>query len=88
MIDLLINELNDRFNERNTELLLCVACLDQSDGFASFIKEKLVQLTQLYPSNFSRTDIERLGNQLNTHQVLLLPPHFRMCLRGICQASG
>ena len=25
MIDLLINELNDRFNERNTELLLCVA---------------------------------------------------------------
>ena len=62
VIDLLINELNDRFNERNTKLLLCVACLDPSDGFDSFNKEKLVQLAQLYPSDFSHTDIERLGN--------------------------
>ena len=66
VINLLINELNNRFNERNTELLLCVACLNPSDGFASFNKEKLVQLAQLYPFDFSRIDIERLGSQLNT----------------------
>ena len=71
MIDLLINELNDRFNTRNTKLLLCVACLDLSDEFASFNKEKLVQLAQLYPSDFSHTDIERLGNQLNTYILIV-----------------
>ena len=44
-----------------------VLLIDLSDGFASFNKEKLVQLAQLYPSDFSRTDIERLENQLNTY---------------------
>ncbi|KAH9658680.1 TTF-type domain-containing protein [Citrus sinensis] len=38
---------NIRFNEVNTELLLCLACLCPKDSFAAFNKEKLLRLTQL-----------------------------------------
>ncbi|RWR86299.1 Dimer_Tnp_hAT domain-containing protein/DUF4371 domain-containing protein [Cinnamomum micranthum f. kanehirae] len=41
-IDLQLQELNRRFNVVNTELLLCVACLDLSDSFSAFDKEKLI----------------------------------------------
>ena len=67
MIDLLINELNYRFSERSTELLLCVACLDPSDNFASFDKEKLIKLTQLYPFDFCSKEFDRLENQLDAY---------------------
>jgi hypothetical protein len=53
VIDMQLQELNSRFNEANSELLLCVACLSPDDMFASFNKEKLNRLAQFYPNNFS-----------------------------------
>ena len=67
VIDLLINELDNRFSERSTELLLCVACLEPSDNFASFDKEKLIKLAQLYPSDFCSKEFDRLENQLDAY---------------------
>ena len=64
MIDLLVNELNDHFSERSTELFLCVTCLDPNGSFASFDKEKLIKLAQFYPSNFYSKEFDRL--QLDT----------------------
>ena len=36
VIDLLSEELRDRFNETNTELLKFVPCLSPCDGFSAF----------------------------------------------------
>ena len=33
VLDTLLQELNDRFNETNSELILCMACLDPTDFF-------------------------------------------------------
>ncbi|XP_050141168.1 uncharacterized protein LOC126617173 [Malus sylvestris] len=49
VLDTQLKELNDRFNEVNTELLLCMACLSPVNNFASFDKAKIVRLAQLYP---------------------------------------
>ncbi|CAN6542063.1 unnamed protein product [Malus baccata var. baccata] len=60
-------ELNDRFTEKNTELLLCVACLSPSNSFSAFDKEKLMRLAQFYPSDFSEHDLELLKEQLENY---------------------
>jgi hypothetical protein len=43
--DMQLQKLNSCFNEANSELLLCVACLSPDDSFAAFNKEKLLLLT-------------------------------------------
>ena len=48
---------NNRFLEENTELLLCMACLNPSNLFCAFDKQKLVYLAKFYTSDFSVTDI-------------------------------
>ncbi|KAL3839148.1 hypothetical protein ACJIZ3_023739 [Penstemon smallii] len=67
VIDRHMQELNNRFNEANTELLLCVACLSPSELFAAFDKEKLVCLAELYPSDFSFLELSALPNQLENY---------------------
>ncbi|XP_031378142.1 zinc finger MYM-type protein 1 [Punica granatum] len=67
VIDWQLQELNSRFNEVYTNLLLCVACLSPNDSFASFDKSKLIQLARFYPSEFSEVDIQLLDNQLETY---------------------
>ncbi|CAL8162783.1 unnamed protein product [Prunus armeniaca] len=44
VIALQLQELNSRFNEANTELLLRLACLSPNDSFSSFDKQKLIRL--------------------------------------------
>ena len=44
IIDMQLQELNNRFTESNTELFLCVSCLSPSDFFATFDKQKLFAL--------------------------------------------
>ncbi|KAH9698544.1 TTF-type domain-containing protein [Citrus sinensis] len=58
---------NIRFNEVNTELLLCLAYLCPKDSFAAFNKEKLLRLTQLYPKDFSQVDLMALNTQLDVY---------------------
>ena len=53
VIDMQLQELNSRFTETTTELLRCIACLDPNNYFSSFNKDKLLQLSQFYPSNFN-----------------------------------
>ncbi|XP_068317179.1 uncharacterized protein [Pyrus communis] len=60
-------ELNDRFNEVNTKLLLCMACLSPMNKFASFDKAKIVRLAQLYPQDFDRMDLMNLPIQLDNY---------------------
>ncbi|ESR36896.1 TTF-type domain-containing protein [Citrus sinensis] len=59
--------LNNRFNESNTELLICLACLCPNDLFAAFDKEKLLQLAEFYPKDFSAIDLIALEMQLDVY---------------------
>ncbi|KAH6781656.1 hypothetical protein C2S52_001573 [Perilla frutescens var. hirtella] len=65
VIDLQVQELNERFDEANTELLMCMACLSPKDGFSSFDKEKVLTLATYYPSEFSSIDLMTLECQLD-----------------------
>ncbi|CAH9098495.1 unnamed protein product [Cuscuta epithymum] len=69
ILDLQLQELNDRFNERNIELPLCVSSFDLRNSFEKFNKEKLVRLASFYPNDFSEIEIEILDNQLQTYFI-------------------
>ncbi|KAL6528626.1 hypothetical protein OROMI_029271 [Orobanche minor] len=65
-IDRMIREMNDYFSEVNSELLICIACLDPRDKFSKFDVGKLVRLAELYSDDFSRVDRLELEQQLQT----------------------
>ena len=59
--------LTTAFSEVNTDLLLCIACLNPSDLFVAFDKEKLIRLVKFYPYDFLGTDILALDSQLQNY---------------------
>jgi len=61
-----LTELDDHFIETSMKLLLCVACLNPSDFFSTFNKEKLIHLAHFYPNEFSIVDLMILGDRLDT----------------------
>ncbi|XP_068319524.1 uncharacterized protein [Pyrus communis] len=67
VIDSYLIELNDRFNETITELLICLVSLIPNDSFAAFDKEKLLRLAQLYPQDFTKQDLLALEDQLDIY---------------------
>ena len=67
VIDLIIQEMNNRFTEANTELILCIACLDPKNSFSAFDHAKLRRLAELYLEDFTVDDHLILKNQLNTY---------------------
>ncbi|CAL8131683.1 unnamed protein product [Prunus armeniaca] len=67
VIDEQLTELDDRFNEVNTELLICLACLSPNDSFVAFDKQKLLRLAQFYPQDFSDGDLLALEDQLELY---------------------
>jgi hypothetical protein len=46
-----------------------VACLNSSDSFSAFNKEKLIHLTLFYPNEFSIVDLMVLGDQVDTYII-------------------
>ena len=67
VIDMQLQELNNRFSETNTDLLLCMACLNSSDSFVAFDKEKLICLAKFNQSDFLGTNILALESQLQNY---------------------
>ena len=67
VVDMQLQELNNNFSEANTDLLLCMACLNPSNSFVAFDKEKLIRLDKFYPSDFLRTNILALDSQLQNY---------------------
>ncbi|XP_008652970.1 uncharacterized protein [Zea mays] len=66
VLDQVIVEFNNRFAERSTQLLRCVACLDPSNSFANYDEDKLVELAQIYVDDFTEYDCIVLRDQLDT----------------------
>ncbi|RID62925.1 hypothetical protein BRARA_E01964 [Brassica rapa] len=67
VLDLQIQEFNDRFTEVTTDLLICMAALSPIDSFHGFDKEKLVRLAKLYPDDFSYGELLSLEQQLDIY---------------------
>ncbi|XP_022873564.1 zinc finger MYM-type protein 1-like [Olea europaea var. sylvestris] len=69
VIDMQLQELNDRFSIANSDLLICVACLSPNNSFAAFDKIKLIRLCQYYQVDFDAADILELDDQLDTYII-------------------
>jgi hypothetical protein len=87
VIDMQLQELNSRFNEASSKLLLCVACLSPDDMFAYFNKEKLIRLAQFYPNDFSVVQLITLDNQLETYIFDMHSSDEFSILKGIGQIA-
>ena len=66
-IDRQLQELDERFDEVNTELLICMAAFNPLNSFAAFDKEKLVKLAGFYPNDFTSLELLHLPAQLNLY---------------------
>ena len=49
--------MENRFPETNTELLLCMDCLNPNNSFANFDVEKLLCLAELYTEDFTSEEL-------------------------------
>ncbi|XP_019251152.1 PREDICTED: uncharacterized protein LOC109230075 [Nicotiana attenuata] len=69
IIDWQFQELNSRFDEVTTDLLLGVACLNPADSFSNFDIEKILRLAELYPDDFDKYSMVDLRFQLQNYIV-------------------
>ncbi|KAL0540729.1 hypothetical protein IC582_020742 [Cucumis melo] len=69
IIDMQLQELNNHFTESSTELLLCMTCLNPSNSFAAFDRQKLSRLAQFYPRDFSAIELFMLEDQLQNYII-------------------
>ena len=78
-----LQELNNHFSKGNIELLLCMACLNPSNLFCAYDKQKLVHLAEFYLSDFSGTDLMALDIQLQNYIVDMSSNDAFLELKGI-----
>ena len=67
ILDMQMQELNSRFTEASTDLLLGLSCLSPVDSFASFDTDKILRMARLYPHDIDELGIEVLGFELDTY---------------------
>ena len=87
VIDMQLQELNNRFSEANTNFLLCMACLNPSNSFVVFDKEKFIRLAKFYPSDFLGTDILALDSQLQNYIFDMRSNNFFLELQGVSELA-
>ena len=64
-----LQELNNRFTETSIELFLCVACLNPSNSFVAFDRQKFSRLAQFYLKDFSAIELSMLEDQLQNYII-------------------
>ncbi|KAF8093231.1 hypothetical protein N665_0387s0018 [Sinapis alba] len=67
ILDLQLQEFDDRFNKVHTELLIWAASLSPIDSFSQFNNSKLIRLATFYPYDFSHGECISLEKQLDTY---------------------
>ena len=65
-LDATLHEMNHRFNEVSSELVLCMSCLDPRNSFSKFDVNKLVRLAEIYADDFTTSDRFLLRNELQS----------------------
>ena len=66
VVDQIIQELDNRFDEVNMELLICMSALNPLNSFASHDAQKVMRLAQFYHNDISSVDLIRPDFQLDT----------------------
>ncbi|XP_020685559.1 uncharacterized protein LOC110101808 [Dendrobium catenatum] len=69
VVDMQLQELNNRFSESSAELLLCMPYLNPSDSFRAYVEKKLICPAESYQSDFSIIEVIALKNQLATYII-------------------
>lgn len=64
VIDSQYQELNDRFDNDNIQLISNMACFNPQDSFAAFNKDKLIELAHFYPVEFNERTLLMFDSQL------------------------
>ena len=82
-MDIQLQELNDHFTETNTQLLLCIDCLNPTNLFSTFDKARLIEFAKFYPSEFSAINLVMLDNQLETYIIDMRSNVEFLSLKGI-----
>ena len=65
-IDAILTELNHRFSEISSELLVCMACFNPRNSFSNFNVDKLMRLAEIYDEDFDIGELTLLPNQLKS----------------------
>jgi hypothetical protein len=68
-IDSITIELDHRFNEVSSELLVCFSCLDPRNSFCKFDVDKLARIADIYYDDFSFDDRKAIKDQLQTYII-------------------
>ncbi|MCH83259.1 zinc finger MYM-type protein [Trifolium medium] len=73
IIDYQLNELNSRFSEQATELLVLSAALNPNDAFKSYNVDEIYNLVEkFYPSDFSTQEMTQLEYELQHYEFDVL----------------
>ena len=67
VIDWLLQELDSRFNETSSQLLVCSAAFSPRDSFHDFSIENLMSLAKLYPYDFDSGNLRDLNHELGLY---------------------
>lgn len=67
VIDWILQELDNRFSETSSQLLICSSAFSPRDSFHDFNLENLMSLAKLYPSNFNSGNLRDLSHQLGLY---------------------
>ena len=59
--------MNDRFTKTNSELLMCISCLDPTNSFKRFDCKKLLSFAEFYSEDFVGSDLTLLRIQLDRY---------------------
>ncbi|XP_071705044.1 uncharacterized protein [Rutidosis leptorrhynchoides] len=87
VMDRQIQEFNDRFSEISTELLSNMSALSPRDSFSLFDKQKLLNLSKMYPSDFTHTERELLESELDVYYDIIRHDEKFTSLNGIADLS-
>ncbi|CAN6175040.1 unnamed protein product [Urochloa humidicola] len=69
VVDKICAEMNHRFGEATTELLMCFSCLDPKNSFSKFDVDRLARLAEIYDADFCDHDRGIIREQLETYIV-------------------
>ena len=69
VVDKICAEMNHRFSEATTELLICFSCLDPKNSFSKFDVNKIARLADIYDGDFCDHDRKIIREQLETYIV-------------------
>jgi hypothetical protein len=64
VLDWLVPELDNRFNETSSELLVCSTSFNPRNSFQDFNVENIMTLAKLYPDDFDSGEVRDLSHQL------------------------